>query len=155
MRAGCRWDVVFQVQGRPRTAHTTCINTIDRIQSISQIVLTKACYPRAISEDITTELPKTLPESLGPFAEQRHEAATEHHAGERIQQLPEARLAHLRAEQELVGEKLDESRVQEDARAEAVEDTGDQDRASRFRVVRRAHTEAHCDAHGRRYAVEE
>jgi len=109
-------------------------------------VLTGACYRRAISEDSPIEQPKTLPESLGPFSEQRHEPATEHHAGERIQQLPEARLAHHLAGQELVGEKLDESRVQEDARAEAVEDTGDQDRAGRLWVLRRAHTEAHRDA---------
>lgn len=54
-----------------------------------------------------------------------------------------------------MGEKLDEPRVQEDARAEAVEDTGDQDRAGRFRVVRRTHAEAHRDAYGRRDAVEE
>jgi len=54
-----------------------------------------------------------------------------------------------------VGEKLDESRVQEDARAEAVEDTGDHGRAGRLRVVRRAHTEAYRDAYGRRDAVEE
>ena len=54
-----------------------------------------------------------------------------------------------------MGEKLDESRVHEDARTETVEDTGDHGRASRARVVRRAHTEAHRDTYRRRDAVEE
>jgi hypothetical protein len=53
-----------------------------------------------------------------------------------------------------VGEKLDESRVHEDARAEAVENAGDQGRAGRARVVCRAHAEADCDTYGRRDAVE-
>ena len=54
-----------------------------------------------------------------------------------------------------MGEKLDEARVHEDARAEAVEDTGDHGCACRARVVRRARAEAHCDTYGRRDAVEE
>ena len=54
-----------------------------------------------------------------------------------------------------MGEKLNESRVHEDARAEAVEDTRDQGRAGRARVVCRAHAEANCNTYGRRDAVEE
>ena len=118
-------------------------------------MLIRLCNCRAISEDDLIELPKTLPGFLSPFSEQRHEPATEHHARERIQQLPEARLAHLLAEQELMGEKLDESRVHEDARTEAVEDAGNQGRAGRAWVVRRAHAKANCDTYGCRDAVEE
>ena len=52
-------------------------------------------------------------------------------------------------------EKLDKARVQEDTRAEAVEHTGDQGSMRRFRVVCRAHAEAHGDAYGRRDPIEE
>jgi hypothetical protein len=54
-----------------------------------------------------------------------------------------------------VSEKLDESRVQKDTRAERVENTGDDRRVRRARVVCRAHAEAHRDTQGRRDAIEE
>ena len=108
-----------------------------------------------VSDDHDIELAKHLHGYLGPFSEQGHDPTTEHHTCERIHKLPEAPLAHLGAKQELVSKKLDESRVQKDTRAERVENTGDDRRVRRARVVRRAHAEAHRDTQGRRDAIEE
>ena len=40
----------------------------------------------------------TFPRALCPFAQQCHNPSAEHHACERIQKLPEARIAHLGVE---------------------------------------------------------
>ena len=90
---------------------------------------------------------------LRPSAEESHDTCAEDDAGCSIDNLSERSFIHFLVEEELVRKKLNETSIEQDARAERVEDAAYNGRSGRAGVIGSADTQPDGDSERRRKSV--